>query len=166
MMPDRPSTLQPAVGRALYHQRCLCRRVGVLQQVSEGGVLWSSEPGARLCYGELKIPPTPSLKVRRFSHGERRREAREEVAVVLAIGHALRAHEALGGPDALPGFLEVVHRLLKDGVFVGHEKSIRAGILRSPDYFTCSRVPLPAPRGLGPCPWLRPSGLVGPSSSS
>ena len=35
----------------------------------------------------------------------------EEVAVVLAIGHALGAHEALGRPDALSGFLEVVHRL-------------------------------------------------------
>jgi hypothetical protein len=45
--------------------------------------------------GYLKIPPTPGLKVCRFSHGERRREAREEVAVVLAIGHALRAHETL-----------------------------------------------------------------------
>ena len=46
--------------------------------------------------------------------------AREKVTVVLAIGHALRAHEALGRPDALPGFLEVVHRLFEDGVFVGH----------------------------------------------
>ena len=41
--------------------------------------------------------------------------------MVLAIGHTLRAHEALGRSDALPGFLEVVHRLVKDGVFVGHE---------------------------------------------
>jgi hypothetical protein len=48
-------------------------------------------------------------------------ETREEVAVVLAIGHILRAHEALGRPDTLPGFLEVVHRLFEDGVFVGHE---------------------------------------------
>jgi hypothetical protein len=38
--------------------------------------------------------------------------------VVLPIGHALRAHEALSRPDALPGFLEVIHRLVKDGVFV------------------------------------------------
>jgi hypothetical protein len=44
--------------------------------------------------GWLEIPPTPSLEVRRFGHGERRREAREKVAVVLAIGHVLRAHEA------------------------------------------------------------------------
>jgi hypothetical protein len=53
--------------------------------------------------------------------------------VVLTIGHALRAHEALSRPDALPGFLEVVHRLVKDGVFVGHERSIRVGILRRVD---------------------------------
>jgi hypothetical protein len=46
--------------------------------------------------------------------------------VVLAIGHALRAHEALGRPDTLSGFLEVVHRLFEDGVFVGHARSIRA----------------------------------------
>jgi hypothetical protein len=59
--------------------------------------------------------------------------------VVLAIGHALRAHEALGRPDALSGLLEVVHRLFKNDVFVGHEKSIRAGILRSPDCFAFPR---------------------------
>jgi hypothetical protein len=47
--------------------------------------------------------------------------------VILAIGHALRAHQALSRPDALPGFLEVVHRLVKDGGFVGHDKSIRTG---------------------------------------
>jgi hypothetical protein len=42
-------------------------------------------------------------------------------------------------PDALAGFLEVVHRLFEDGVFVGHDKSIRVGgILRSPNYFTFS----------------------------
>jgi hypothetical protein len=58
--------------------------------------------------------------------------------VVLAIGHALRAHEALGRPDALSGFLEVVHRLFEDGVFVGHDQSIRVGILRSPDCFVVS----------------------------
>jgi hypothetical protein len=60
--------------------------------------------------------------------------------VVLAIGHTLRAHEALGRPDALPGFLEVIHRLFEDGVFVGHDQSIRSGdILRSSDYFAFSR---------------------------
>ena len=79
--------------------------------------------------GQLEIPPSPGLKVRSFRQGERRREAREEVAVVLAIGHALGAHEALGRPYALPGFLEVIHRLFEDSVFVGHDKSIRAGIL-------------------------------------
>jgi hypothetical protein len=63
--------------------------------------------------------------------GERRRKAREEVAVVLAIGHTLRAHEALSRPDALPGFLEVVHRLFEDGVFAGQKQSIRVdSILR------------------------------------
>ena len=45
--------------------------------------------------------------------------------MVLAIGHTLRAHEALSRPYALPGFLEVVHRLFENGIFVGHEKSIR-----------------------------------------
>ena len=59
--------------------------------------------------------------------------------MVLTIGHALRAHEALSRPDALPGFLEVVHRLVEDGVFVGHERSIRVGILRSLDCFAFSR---------------------------
>jgi hypothetical protein len=62
-----------------------------------------------------------------------------KVAVVLAIGHALRAHEALGRPNALSGFLEVVQRLLEDGVFVGHDQSIRVGILRSVDCFAFSR---------------------------
>ena len=59
--------------------------------------------------------------------------------MVLAIGHTLRAHEALGRPDALPGFLEVVHRLFEDGVFLGHGLSIRAGIFRSPEHcvFSC-----------------------------
>ena len=51
----------------------------------------------------------------------------------------MRTHEALGRPDALPGFLEVVHRFFEDDVFVGHEKSIRVGILRSPDRFTFPR---------------------------
>jgi hypothetical protein len=59
--------------------------------------------------------------------------------MVLAIGHALRAHEVLSCPYALPGFLEVVHRLFENGVFVGHDQSIRAGILRSSDCFACSR---------------------------
>jgi hypothetical protein len=59
--------------------------------------------------------------------------------VVLAIGHALRAHEALGCPDALPGFLEVVHRLFEEGVFVGHDKRIRAANLQSLDCFAFSR---------------------------
>jgi hypothetical protein len=59
--------------------------------------------------------------------------------VVLAIGHALRAHKALSGPDALPGFLEVLHRLFEDGVFICHDRSIRtSGILRSPDCFAFS----------------------------
>jgi hypothetical protein len=39
-----------------------------------------------------EIPSTPSLEICRFGHGERRREARKEVAVVLSVGHALRAH--------------------------------------------------------------------------
>jgi hypothetical protein len=57
--------------------------------------------------------------------------------MVLAIGHALRAYKALSRPDTLPGFLEVVHHLFEDGVFVGHDQSIRTStILRSPDYFT------------------------------
>jgi hypothetical protein len=89
--------------------------------------------------GQLEIPPTPGLKVCGFGHGECRREARKEVAVILAIGHALRAHEALGRPDALPGFLEVVHRLLEDGVFVCLDRSIRVGIPRSPECFAFSR---------------------------
>ena len=68
---------------------------------------------------ELEIPPAPGLQVCRFDH-------------------ALRAHEALGRPDLLPGFLEVDHRLFENGVFVGHDRSIRAGILRSPDCFAFS----------------------------
>jgi hypothetical protein len=85
------------------------------------------------------IPATPGLEVRRFGHGERRREAHEKVTVVLTIGHTLRAHEALGCPDAPSGFLEVIHRLFEDGVFVGHDRIIRVGILRSPDCFAFSR---------------------------
>jgi hypothetical protein len=54
----------------------------------------------------------------------------------LSFGHALRAHQALGRPDALSGFLEVVHRLFEDGVFVGHDRSIGiGGILRSGDCY-------------------------------
>ena len=59
-------------------------------------------------------------------------------AVVLAIGQALGAHEALGRPDVLPGFFEVVHHLFENGVFVGHNLSIRAGIARSPSCFAFS----------------------------
>ena len=59
--------------------------------------------------------------------------------MVLAIRHTLRAHEALGRPDALPGFLEVVHRLFEDGVFVGHERSIRTSGIRSLDAFVFCR---------------------------
>jgi hypothetical protein len=89
---------------------------------------------------ESEIPPAPGLEVCSFCHGERRREARKQVSVVLAIGHTLRAHEALSRPDTLPGFLEVIHRFFENGVFVGHDKSIRAGgILRSPEYITFSR---------------------------
>jgi hypothetical protein len=89
---------------------------------------------------ELEIPPTPSLKVRCFGHGERRRKTRKKVAVVLAIGHALRAHEALCRPYTLPSFLEVVHRLFEYGVFVGYGQSIRIGsIFRLPDYCVFSR---------------------------
>jgi hypothetical protein len=55
----------------------------------------------------LEIPPTPGLQVRSLGHGKRRREARKEVAVILAIDHALRTHKALGCPYALAGFLEV-----------------------------------------------------------
>jgi hypothetical protein len=78
---------------------------------------------ARVCdRGETTLEATaPDLEVCRFGHGERRRKAREKVTVVLAISHTLRAHEALSRPDTLPGFLEVVHRLFEDGVFVGHE---------------------------------------------
>ena len=60
--------------------------------------------------------------------------------MVFTIRHTLRAHEALGRPDTLPGFLEVVHRLFEDSVFVGHDRSIRAGsILRLPDCLAFSR---------------------------
>src|SRR5919112_4631221 len=90
-----------------------------------------------------EIPLASRFEVGSLGHGERRREARKEVTVVLAIGHTQRAHEALGCFDALPGFLEVVHRLFEDGVFVGHSLSIRtSGILRSLDCFafSCERA--------------------------
>jgi len=107
----------------------------------------------------LWIPPAPGLEVCSFRHGERPRMAGKKVAVVLAIGHTLRAHEALGSPDALPGFLEVVHRLFEDGVFVGHDQSIRVGILRSPGCFAFSlragRGQAQEERGAG---WLSPQG--------
>jgi hypothetical protein len=61
-----------------------------------------------------EIPLASRFEVGSLGHGERRREARKEVTVVLAIGHALRAHEALGRPDAPPGFLEVAHRLFEE----------------------------------------------------
>ena len=94
----------------------------------------------------LEVPPTPCLEVGGLGHGERRREARKEVAVVLAIGHTLRAHEALGRPDALPGFLEVVHRLFEDGVFVSHgQKYTDKRIIRSPDCFAFTRERLRPP---------------------
>jgi hypothetical protein len=48
--------------------------------------------------GELEIPAAPGLEVRRLGHGERRRQAREQIPVVLSIGHALGAHEALPYP--------------------------------------------------------------------
>jgi hypothetical protein len=59
--------------------------------------------------------------------------------MILAIGHTLRAHEALGCPYALPGFLEVVHRLFEYSAFVGHDLNIRARIIRLLDCFAFSR---------------------------
>ena len=59
----------------------------------------------------------------------RRQGGRPPVAKYIPLHY--RAYEALSRPDALPGFLEVVHRLFEDGVFVGHDESIRVGILRS-----------------------------------
>ena len=59
--------------------------------------------------------------------------------MILTFCHTLRAHEALSSPDALPDFFEVVHRLFEDGVFVGHDRSIRVGILQSPECFAFSR---------------------------
>jgi hypothetical protein len=59
--------------------------------------------------------------------------------VVLAIGHALRTHEALGRPYSLPGFLEVVHSLFEDSVFFGHDQSIRSGVFCSLACFAFSR---------------------------
>jgi hypothetical protein len=74
---------------------------------------------------ELEIPPAPGFEIRSLGHGERRREARKNVSVVLAIGHTLRAQKALGCPDALPGFLEVIQSLFENGIFVGYARSIR-----------------------------------------
>jgi hypothetical protein len=87
----------------------------------------------------LEVASALGLHISHLCHGERRRKAREEVTIVLAIGHALRAQKALSRPDALSGFLEVVHRLIEDGVFVSHDQSIRVGIVRSPDCFAFSR---------------------------
>jgi hypothetical protein len=67
-----------------------------------------------------EIPPTPGLEVRSLGYGERRSESRKEVAVILTSGHAMGAHEALCRPDALPGYLEVVHRLFEN-TFVDHD---------------------------------------------
>ena len=39
----------------------------------------------------------------------------------------------------MSGFLEVLHRLVEDGVFVGHVRSIRTRIIRSPDCFAFPR---------------------------
>ena len=52
------------------------------------------------------------------------KKARKEVAVVLALPHAMRAHEVLSCSAALTGFFEVIQRLFEDGVFVGHEERI------------------------------------------
>src|SRR5687768_16816204 len=73
----------------------------------------------------LEIPAASGLEVRSFCHSKRRRKACKKVAVVLAFRHALRAHESLGRPDALPGFLEIVHRLFEEGVFILRPRSIR-----------------------------------------
>jgi hypothetical protein len=84
------------------------------------GPCLASRSSADLLFS-LEIPATPRFEICSFGHGKRRREPRKKVAVILAIGHALRAHEALSRSDALSGFLEVVHRLFQDAVFVGHE---------------------------------------------
>jgi hypothetical protein len=82
---------------------------------------------------QLETPPTPGLEVRCFGHGERRR----------------KAHEAMGRPDALSGFLEVVHRLFENGVFVSHDRSIRiSSVLRSLDCSAFS-ASTPPPRYSG-----------------
>src|SRR5215208_1358999 len=84
-----------------------------------------SHKGAAFSIVSASILPMPGRKVCRLGHGERRRKASKKVTVVLAIGHALRAHEALSRPDTLACFLEVVHRLVKNGVFIGHDRSTR-----------------------------------------
>jgi hypothetical protein len=43
-------------------------------------------PAAQPPAGELEIHQAPGFEVRGFCHGERRRKAREEIAVVLAFG--------------------------------------------------------------------------------
>jgi hypothetical protein len=63
--------------------------------------------------------------------------------VVLAIGHALGAHEALSRPDTLSSLLEVVHSLFEEGVFVGHDQSIRIGAFS--DYPMVSPSPAISP---------------------
>src|SRR5215208_4483107 len=51
----------------------------------------------------------------------------------------------------LSGFLEVVHRLFENGVFVSHDRSIRiSSVLRSPRLFRLlPRAPAPQLLGLG-----------------
>ncbi len=56
--------------------------------------------------------------------------------MVLAFRHPLRTHEVLSRPYAHSGFLEVIHRLFEDGVFVGHEQSIWTGSIRLLDCFS------------------------------
>jgi hypothetical protein len=55
------------------------------------------------------------------------KKARKEVAVVLALPHAMRAHEVLSCSNAHSGYFEVIHGLFEDGVFVGHDQSILTG---------------------------------------
>src|SRR5215204_7207511 len=49
---------------------------------ASGGRTTTSFPCRLTAAGQLEIPPAPGFEVRRFCHGERRRKAREEVAVV------------------------------------------------------------------------------------
>jgi hypothetical protein len=64
--------------------------------------------------------------------------------MVLAFGHALGAYEALGRPYALPGFLEVLHSLFEDGVFVSHDESIRTATSSDPPIASPSLASTPA----------------------